>query len=52
MINKYMTVCIAIVCITLLETVALWRGINGSVFMTSIAAISGLGGYAFGKRKQ
>lgn len=50
--SNYVTICVAIICITILEGMALWRGIDGSVFMTSIAAISGLGGYAFARRKK
>ena len=36
---------IAIVCITALEIVALWQGIDGAVFGIVIAALAGLGGY-------
>lgn len=35
----------AIVCITGLEGIALWQGIDGVLFGVAIAAISGLGGY-------
>jgi len=36
---------VAMVCITLLEVVALLQGINGAVFGIVIAALAGLGGY-------
>lgn len=36
---------VAIVCITVLECVALARGVNGVLLSLGIAAISGLGGY-------
>jgi len=35
----------AIVCLTLLEAVALWRGIDGVLFSLVVAGISGLGGF-------
>jgi uncharacterized membrane protein YgaE (UPF0421/DUF939 family) len=35
----------AIVCITVLEAIALYRGIDGSLMATVIAALAGLGGY-------
>ena len=36
---------VAIACITIIEIVALLKGINGVLFSLVIAAISGLGGY-------
>jgi len=36
---------VAMGCITLLEIVALYQGINGAVFGIVIAALAGLGGY-------
>ncbi len=33
------------VCITALEGIALWRGVDGAVFGFVIAALAGLGGY-------
>lgn len=42
-------VIVAIICISILEGIALWRGINGTVFATVIAAIAGLGGYTLGR---
>ena len=38
-------VLMAIAGIVLLETIALLKGINGTFFILSIVAISGLGGY-------
>jgi uncharacterized membrane protein YgaE (UPF0421/DUF939 family) len=35
----------AIVCITVLEAIALYKGIDGSLMATVIAALAGLGGY-------
>ena len=35
----------AMVCITALEGIALWRGVDGAVFGFVIAALAGLGGY-------
>lgn len=37
---------IAILCITVLGVFALVEGLNGGIFVTTIAAIAGLGGYA------
>lgn len=39
----------AIVCITLLEAVALLKGIDGQVFSTALAVLAGLGGYTVGR---
>jgi len=36
---------IAIICITILEGIALLKGINGTIFSVSCAIIGGLGGY-------
>ena len=36
---------IAIVCLTVLESLALFKGMNGTVFSLVIAAISGLAGW-------
>jgi hypothetical protein len=46
MLNK---TCLAIVCITAIEVVALWRGIDGKLMGAAIAALAGLGGFAVGK---
>ena len=36
---------VAIICITVLEAIALLMGVNGVLFSLAIAALSGLGGY-------
>lgn len=36
---------IAMLCITALEALAIFQGINGAIFGIAIAAIAGLGGY-------
>ena len=43
-----LTVAIAIVCIAFLEAAALSYGINGKVFLTSVALIAGLAGFRLG----
>jgi len=40
--------CVAIVCISVLEGIALWQGIDGTQFMAVIATIAALGGVAVG----
>ena len=42
------TILTAIIAITLLEGLAIWRGINGALLGLAIAAIAGLGGYEIG----
>jgi len=49
--KKYKTIT-AMVCITALEAVALFQGINGTVFMLVVAALAGLGGYEVGLYKE
>lgn len=39
------TIIIAIACITILESIALMKGVDGAIFGIAIAAISGLVGY-------
>ena len=39
-------------CITILEAVALYMGIDGQLFSTTIASIVGLFGYALGKKDE
>ncbi|GAI02490.1 unnamed protein product, partial [marine sediment metagenome] len=36
---------IAMICITVLEVMALYKGINGALLMSALALIGGLGGY-------
>lgn len=40
---------LAIACITLLEMVAIWRGLNGVALAAAIGAIAGLGGFGLGR---
>lgn len=42
---KWMAPLLAMVVIGLLEAFAIHRGINGTLFSISVAAIGGLGGY-------
>lgn len=42
----------AIICITILEGIALFRGIDGAVFGVAIAAIAGLGGYTISQLRK
>jgi len=39
-----------VICITILEAIALAKGIDGQIFATTLATITGLVGYMFGKR--
>ncbi len=43
-IVNHKTICVAIMCITALEMMALWRGINGILLMIVIAVIAGAAG--------
>jgi len=42
----------AMICITVLEVVALLKGIDGALLSTVIAVLSGLAGYRFGKMQE
>ena len=42
---KHSIIITAILCITVLEAVALFNGINGQIMTLVIGAIAGLGGY-------
>lgn len=42
--DKNCLLCIAIICVTILEAIALFKGINGAYFTGVIAAISLLAG--------
>ncbi len=44
-------VIVAMVCITILEVIALLKGIDGALFSTVIAVLAGLAGYKYGERK-
>lgn len=43
---------VAIICITILLGLALWRDIDGVLLTDGLALIAGLGGFALGKRKK
>ena len=42
-------VALAILCITIIEVLALWNDINGKALATSLAGIGGLAGAALGR---
>lgn len=48
---KYGTAVIAILCLTILEIVALVQGINGALFGIAMSSIAGLGGYSVAKAR-
>ena len=48
---KYLTPCVAIVAITLLMSIALLKGINGSLLSMAFIGIGGLGGYSYYKAR-
>lgn len=43
---------IAIIAITILAALAIFKGINGIVLVGAMSAITGLGGYALGRAKK
>jgi len=49
--NNKAEVIVAIVCITVLEAIALLKGIDGTLLSTIIAVLAGLAGYKYGKGK-
>lgn len=50
MVMSDLRVLVAIVAITILESIALLKGIDGTLMSTSIAVIAGLAGYVAGRR--
>jgi len=44
-------ICTAVICITIIEIVALLKGIDGKVLTLCVAAITGIVGYKFGDIK-
>lgn len=50
--RKHIVTIVAIVCITILEAIALIRGIDGAVFSTIVGVIAGLGGFWLGKQNE
>lgn len=49
MSKHYVTIA-AILCITVLEGLALWKGIDGKILSGAIGVIAGLGGFIAGKK--
>jgi len=47
--RTFLTV-IAMICITILEIMAVLRGIDGQLFATVISILAGLGGYHIGRK--
>ena len=47
--EKIIAVTVAVLCITFLEAMALWKGIDGQVFSVAVGSIAALVGYLFGK---
>ena len=45
MFIKVVVPSLAIVCITVIELMAMYKGLNGTMLSISIAAIAGIGGY-------
>jgi hypothetical protein len=48
---KYGVAIIAILCLTILEIVALVMGINGALLSIVVSAIAGLGGYSIARAR-
>jgi len=48
---KYGAAIIAILCLTILEVVAIVQGINGALFGIVVSAIAGLGGYSVARAR-
>jgi len=46
------TAVVAMLCITALAAIALANGVDGAMFMSAIAIIGGLGGYAVGIKQR
>jgi len=42
---------VAIIAVTIIIGLCIWRDIDGALVGTGVAAIAGLGGYAIGKKK-
>ena len=50
--NMKAEVIVAMVCITVLEIIALLKGIDGALLSMVIAVLAGLAGYKYGKRNE
>lgn len=46
------TTIVAMLCITVLQAIALCIGLNGTILAATIASLAGLGGYAIGRFRQ
>ena len=44
--------CVAMGCVTIIEVYAISQGIDGTALAAVVAALTGLGGYAIGKKKK
>jgi TctA family transporter len=51
-VSRSIEVVVAIVCITILEALALYKGIDGSLFSLVIGAIAALGGYRYARARR
>ncbi|MBA7549625.1 hypothetical protein ES705_42115 [subsurface metagenome] len=43
---------VAIIAVTIILSLCIWRNIDGALIGSGVAAIAGLGGYAIGTRKK
>ncbi|MBA7542171.1 hypothetical protein ES705_34490 [subsurface metagenome] len=50
--NKYIIPLTALGCITLLESIALFKGLNGTLLSLSLASIGGVLGYCLKMRQK
>jgi len=48
--GKVIACVVGVICITAMEITALLKGIDGHLFSTSLASVTGLVGYLFGRR--
>lgn len=46
---KYLVSILSLVCLTIIETVALCKGVNGHTLAASIGGVTLIGGYAIGR---
>ena len=51
-VSRNFVVMVGIICITAIEVTALLTGLDGQLFLSSIAGISGLVGYMYGKSRR
>jgi hypothetical protein len=50
--DKIMLGCVAVVCLTIMEAIALLKGVDGYLFGIVVAAISSFAGYKIGKGRK